>query len=90
MSEQAHSRPYGKIFLSLFALTLFEVFAANLPIPKTAIIVLLVFLAFVKAGLVAMFYMHLRFEKMLLTLTLVAPLIFTVIFILLIGFDLSH
>lgn len=90
MSEQAHSRPYGRIFLSLLALTIFEVFAANLPFSKMAIVFLLVFLAFVKAALVAAFYMHLRFEKILLTVTLVAPLIFTAIFILVIGRDVGH
>ena len=90
MSEHAHPRPYGRIFLSLFVLTLFEIFAANLPFAKVAIVVLLVALAFVKAALVAMFYMHLKFEKILLTLTLVGPLVFTAIFILAIGHDLSR
>ena len=91
MSEQAHPRPYGKIFLSLFVLTVFEIFASNMHfLPRAGIIVLLVFLAFVKAALVAMFYMHLRFEKILLTLTLVAPLIFTAIFILAIGHDVGR
>ncbi len=90
MSEQTHSRPYGRIFLSLFALTIFEIFIANLHFSKMMIVLLLVFLAFVKAALVAAFYMHLRFEKLLLTLTLVAPLIFTAIFILAIGYDVGH
>ncbi len=90
MSEHAHSRPYGRIFLSLFVLTIFEIFIANLHFSKTAIMLLLVFLAFVKAALVAAFYMHLRFEKLLLTLTLVAPLLFTAIFILVIGHDVGR
>ena len=90
MSEIAHThpRPYGKIFLSLFVLTIFEVYLANLSFAKPLIISVLVFLAFVKAALVAMFYMHLRFEKLFLTLTLVGPLIFTIIFLLGIGHDL--
>ncbi len=90
MSGHAHSRPYGRIFLSLFVLTIFEIFIANLHFAKAPIIVTLVFLAFVKAALVAMFYMHLRFEKLFLTLTLVAPLVFTAIFILVIGRDVGH
>lgn len=91
MSEtnaHAHSRPYGRIFLSLFALTVGEIFIAKLPFSRPVIIFTLVFLAFVKAALVAMFYMHLRFEKLLLTLTLVGPLLFTLIFVLGIGHDL--
>ena len=90
MSEHAHPRPYGRIFLSLFVLTIFEIFIANLHFAKMAIIVTLVFLAFVKAALVAMFYMHLRFEKLFLTLTLVAPLVFTAIFVLVIGSDVGR
>ena len=91
MSEtpHAHSRPYGRIFLSLFVLTVFEIFVANLHFARPLIIVTLVFLAFVKAALVAMFYMHLRFEKLFLTLTLVGPLLFTLIFVLGIGHDLA-
>ncbi len=91
MSEHAHPRPYGRIFLSLFVLTVFEIFVANLHIfARPLIILTLVFLAFVKAALVAMFYMHLRFEKIFLTITLVGPLAFTLIFILAIGSDVGH
>ena len=89
-SAHAHSRPYGRIFLSLFVLTIFEIFIANLHFARPLIILMLVFLAFVKAALVAMFYMHLRFEKIFLTVTLVAPLIFTAIFILTIGSDVGR
>ena len=88
MSEHAHPRPYGKIFLSLLFLTIAEVFMANLQVHKHIVIFVLVFTAFVKAALVAMFYMHLKFEKIFLTVTLVAPLIFTLIFVLGIGHDL--
>ena len=90
MSEHAHPRPYGRIFLSLFVLTVCEIFIANLHFARAAIIFILVFLAFVKAALVAMFYMHLKFEKIFLTVTLVAPLIFTLIFVLMIGYDVGH
>ena len=86
----AHPRPYGRIFLSLFVLTVFEIFVANLHFFRPLIILALVFLAFVKAALVAMFYMHLRFEKIFLTVTLVAPLIFTAVFILTIGSDVGR
>ena len=91
MSEttaHTHSRPYGRIFLSLFVLTVFEIAISNLHFARPVIIFTLVFLAFVKAALVAMFYMHLRFEKIFLTITLVGPLIFTLIFVLGIGHDL--
>ena len=86
----AHPRPYGKIFLALFVLTILEIVAANQPIAKIYIVIALICLALVKAGLVAMFYMHLRFEKALLFVVAFAPLIFSAIFTLMIGWDVAH
>lgn len=91
MSTQTHPRPnYGGVFVSLFVLTVFEIIVANLPIPKLPIVLGLVGLAILKASLVAMFYMHLRFEKILLAVVAVAPLLFSVILTLAVGHDLSH
>lgn len=90
MSEQAHSRPYGAVFLSLFVLTVLEIITANLPLAKLYVVLMLIVLALLKASLVAMFYMHLRFEKILLTVVALAPLAFSIIFTLVIGFDLSR
>ena len=91
MSEQAHPRPnYGGVFLSLFILTIFEIIVANLPISKLIVVLGLVGLAMLKASLVAMFYMHLRFEKILLAIVAVAPLLFSVILTLMVGSDLGH
>jgi len=58
-----HPRPYGLIFIGLFILTVLEITTANLHLPKIYIVLCLVGMAIVKATLVAMFYMHLRFEK---------------------------
>ena len=91
MTSPTHPRPnYGGIFVSLFVLTIVEIFVANLGLHKLTIILVLVGLAIVKASLVAMFYMHLRFEKILLTLFALAPLIFSVILTLMVGFDVPH
>ena len=91
MSGQAHPRPnYGGVFLSLFVLTIFEIIVANLPIPRRVIILSLVSLAILKASLVAMFYMHLRFEKILLAVVAVAPLLFSIILTVAVGRDLGH
>lgn len=90
MSDTAHPKPkYGLVFVGLFVLTVIEVFAANLPIPIWAIVAILIGLALVKAALVAMFYMHLKWEKMLLIVIAFAPLIFSVIMVLVVGADLS-
>ncbi|HXV27893.1 MAG TPA: cytochrome C oxidase subunit IV family protein [bacterium] len=84
-----HSNPhYGRIFLALFALTVAEVLYANLHLPRHLIIVGLVFLAVVKASLVALFYMHLKFEKALLAVIGFAPLLFSIILTMMVGADI--
>ena len=91
MSEQAHPhpRPYGLIFLALFALTVTEIFISNLHLHKTMIVLILVGLAIVKAGLVAMFYMHLKFEKVLLTVIALSPLMLSFLMALMVGWDIG-
>ncbi len=91
MSSSAHTRPnYGAIFVVLFVLTVIEIFASKLPLPKIYVVVSLLGLAILKAALVAMFYMHLKFEKTLLTVICLSPLIFSVILTLMVGFDIGH
>ena len=91
MTDQSHPRPnYGAIFVSLFVLTVLEIFAANLHIGRAPLILTLVTLAIIKASLVAMFYMHLRFEKVLLAFLAVSPLLFSIILTLMVGFDIGH
>lgn len=53
---------YFLVWGILFVLTLSEVGVAFLSLPKKFIIVVLLFLALWKALLVALYYMHLRFE----------------------------
>ena len=90
-TPSAHPRPnYGGVFISLFLLTMLEIFVANLPMARLPIILGLVFLAIVKATLVAMFYMHLRFEKVLLIIIAVAPLAFSMILTIAVGHDIGH
>ena len=57
---------YGKYILIwgwLIALLLAGTFISYLPIPKTNIVLLILFVSTIKAALVALFYMHLRFER---------------------------
>ena len=91
MSSESHPQPnYGAIFLALFVFTVVEVFVAGFPLPKFYIALMLIAFALVKAGLVAIFYMHLKFEKMLLTLIVLSPFVFAAILVLLVGFDIRH
>lgn len=72
----AHVRPnYIMIWLYLFVLTVVEVGAAFLSgIPKHWLILILVFLAVWKALLVALYFMHLKFEPWRLRLIFLIPL----------------
>ena len=75
-----HAHPnYIGIWLALALLTGLELGVAFLPWPKTTLILLLVGLAVWKALLVALYYMHLRFERGPLRILALAPLPFVVI-----------
>jgi cytochrome c oxidase subunit 4 len=75
-SDHGHEAPkYMLIWLYLFILTALEVGVALLQMfPKWVIVVSLLAMAVWKAVLVAMYYMHLKFEPRRLQLVAVAPL----------------
>ncbi|HSF33465.1 MAG TPA: cytochrome C oxidase subunit IV family protein [Candidatus Tectomicrobia bacterium] len=77
--QQAHAEPnYMGVFYWLAALTAIEVGVTFLPLTKLAIGAILVALAFTKAGLVALYFMHLKFERRTLLLVAVTPVILCV------------
>jgi cytochrome c oxidase subunit 4 len=82
--ETAHKRPnYILIWAYLFALTVVEVLAAFLShIPKLWLILILVFLAIWKALLVALYFMHLKFERWRLRAIFIVPLPLAVLLVL--------
>ncbi|MBI4611233.1 MAG: cytochrome C oxidase subunit IV family protein [Candidatus Rokubacteria bacterium] len=72
---EAHKSPnYMAIWGWLFVLTVLEIGVIYLPVVKVVIAILLVSLAVSKASLVAMYFMHLRFERLTLGLIAVTPL----------------
>ena len=72
---EAHKSPnYMAIFWWLFILTVIEIGVIFLPVIKLVIAVLLIALAVSKASLVAMYFMHLRFERRTMGLIAVTPL----------------
>ena len=83
MSSEAHSTAnYLKIFYILLALTIVEVAIVYLHLPKMLLVSLLIVLAVWKAALVAMHFMHLKFEKKTLALIALSPFILCVFLIL--------
>ncbi len=71
-----HAGPsYMTIFWWLFALTVIEIAVIFTPLVKLVIAILLISLAISKASLVAMYFMHLRFERRTLGLIAITPLV---------------
>ncbi len=80
--NEAHAEPnYLAVFGWLFVLTVIEVGVIFLPIPKLMIAASLVILAAVKASLVAIYFMHLKFEKVVIWWIAVIPVILCVFLI---------
>ena len=85
-----HAEPnYITIFWWLLALTILEIAVIYMPMARLFIIILLVGFALAKAVLVAMYFMHLKFEKATLAMIAVTPLIICLFLILMLLPDMS-
>lgn len=81
--QQTHAEPnYMGVFYWLAALTIIEVGVTFLPITKFGQGVLLVVLAFTKAALVALYFMHLKFERRTMLVVAATPVILCVFLML--------
>ena len=69
------TRHYLIIWAWLAGLMLAGVLLSELPIPKVAVVLLVLFLSSIKALLVALYYMHLKMDRRLLSFIAVAPLV---------------
>jgi cytochrome c oxidase subunit 4 len=78
----AHRHPnYIGVWIGLAVLTAIELGVAFLPWSKRVIVLILIGLAVWKALLVALYYMHLRFEPNRLRILAIAPLPLAVILV---------
>ena len=83
MASTTHPHPnYMGIFWVLLVLTVIEVALTFLGLPKLLLGSLLVILAVWKAALVAMYFMHLKFERRTLAMIAVVPFILCLFLIL--------
>ena len=73
---------YLLIFGGLTVLTVIELFIAGFAWSKTLIIVVLLALAIWKAIMVALYFMHLRYEGNRLRIVVLAPLPLTIIIVI--------
>ena len=89
MTTDAHSTSnYIKIFWILLALTVIEVAIVYMGLPKMLLASLLVIFAIWKAALVAMHFMHLKFEKKTLSIIAIAPFVLCVWLVLMLMPDI--
>lgn len=71
-----HQEPnYMLVFAALTVLTIVEIGVVFVPISKIVVGIMLILLALAKASLVALYFMHLRYEKMALGIIAFTPLI---------------
>ena len=74
MTATTHKEPnYMGVFWWLLVLTVMEIAVVYMPMARMVIAVLLVAMAISKASLVALYFMHLKFEKRTLALVAVTP-----------------
>jgi cytochrome c oxidase subunit 4 len=83
MTATTHDEPnYMGVFWWLLILTIVEIGVIYVPISKLAIAIMLIVLAVTKAALVALYFMHLKFERTTLALVALSPFILCVFLIL--------
>ena len=73
---------FAKVWFVLLALTGVEVLLANLQVPTTIMLTVLIGLSVIKAALIIAYFMHLKFERLSLFLTLFPMLIFCIVLML--------
>ena len=83
MTTTTHDEPnYMGVFWWLLVLTLLELGVIYMPVHRLAILALLVVLAITKAALVALYFMHLKFERLTLGLIAISPFVLCLFLIL--------
>jgi len=89
MSETTHQEPnYMAVFWWLLILTILEIAVIYMPIVRVAVVILLVSMAISKATLVALYFMHLKFEKRTLGIIALSPFILCLFLILMLTPDI--
>jgi cytochrome c oxidase subunit IV len=83
MTAHAHAEEHfagsNKLFVSIWvwlvALTLVEIFLAYKPMPIHLMLIVLLGLSIIKAALIVAYFMHLKYERLSLILTIVPMLV---------------
>ena len=86
----ATTMTFAKVWIVLLVLTAVEVFLAYEQVPTLIMLTILVGLSVIKAALIIAYFMHLKFERLSLFLTLFPMLIFCVLLMLIFLGDASR
>ena len=70
---------YIRVFIALAVLTVIEVLISRITEPRLLVDLTLIALAVSKAALVALYYMHLRYERKMLTYMALSPFVLSAI-----------
>ena len=73
---------FAKVWAALLAMTAMEVFLAYMQTPMMIMLTVLLGLSVIKAALIIAYFMHLKFERFSLFLTLFPMLIFCIVLML--------
>lgn len=80
---EEHFAGTNKLFISIWVwlvvLTLIEIFLAYKPMPIHLMLIVLLGLSIIKAALIVAYFMHLKFERLSLILTIVPMLVVCII-----------
>ena len=88
--EGASTSTFGKVWIVLLVLTAAEVLLAYEQVPTMIMLTILVGLSVIKAALIIAYFMHMKFEKLSLFLTLFPMLIFCIVLMLIFLGDASR
>jgi cytochrome c oxidase subunit 4 len=93
MAVEAHDHPhpnYMAVFYALFAITVAEVGITYLHIPEWMLIIMLLVMAMVKAVMVALYFMHLKYDNIVLSIIAAVPLVLVCIAVAVLAYEYTH
>ena len=80
--ENVTTRTYSMVWLWLIVLTGIEVFLGYIHVPLAMLLVSVIGLSIVKAVLILAYFMHLKFERLSLILTIVPAMVICILLFL--------
>jgi cytochrome c oxidase subunit 4 len=90
VAEHTHvegsNRLFTMVWIWLLVLTAIEVFLAYIHLPLKFMLTILIGLSIIKAALIIAYFMHLRFERLTLVLTLIPMLVVCICLMLFVFF----